>query len=142
MTDDKIALSTLLENSSDASFLREMIGFAAERLMQLETAAICNAAPTSVPLIIPACAGNAFAISAYRMNAPVHPRVCGERFIADAHCEACSGSSPRVRGTLISPLGALTANRFIPACAGNALVLRLDRHDYPVHPRVCGERTA
>ena len=45
MTDDKIALSTLLEKSSDANFLREMIGFAAERLMQLETEAICNAAP-------------------------------------------------------------------------------------------------
>ena len=45
MTDDKIALSALLEKSSDSSFLREMIGFAAERLMQLETAAICNAAP-------------------------------------------------------------------------------------------------
>ena len=44
MTDDKIALSTLLEKSSDASFLREMIGFAAERLMALETEAICNAA--------------------------------------------------------------------------------------------------
>jgi len=45
MTDDKIALSSLLEKSSDSSFLREMIGFAAERLMQLETEAICNAAP-------------------------------------------------------------------------------------------------
>ena len=45
MTDDKIALSSLLEKSSDSSFLREMIGFAAERLMQLETGAICNAAP-------------------------------------------------------------------------------------------------
>jgi len=45
MTDDKIALSTLLEKSSDASFLREMIGFAAERLMALETEAICNAVP-------------------------------------------------------------------------------------------------
>ena len=45
MTDDKIALSSLLEKSSDSSFLREMIGFAAERLMQLETRAICNAAP-------------------------------------------------------------------------------------------------
>jgi hypothetical protein len=32
MIDDKIALSQLLEKSSDASFfLREMIGFAAER---------------------------------------------------------------------------------------------------------------
>ena len=45
MTDDKIALSSLLEKSSDSSFLREMIGFAAERLMQLESGAICNAAP-------------------------------------------------------------------------------------------------
>ena len=32
-TDDKIALPRLLEKSSDASFVREMIGFAAERLM-------------------------------------------------------------------------------------------------------------
>ena len=44
MTDDKIALSRLLEKSFDASFLREMIGFAAQRLMQLETETICNAA--------------------------------------------------------------------------------------------------
>jgi putative transposase len=33
MTDDKIALRELLEKGSDASFLREMISFAAERLM-------------------------------------------------------------------------------------------------------------
>src|SRR6195952_297173 len=45
MTDDKIALRALLEKGSDATFLREMIGFAAERLMQLETEGICNAAP-------------------------------------------------------------------------------------------------
>ena len=34
MTDDKIALRELLEKGSDTTFLREMIGFAAERLMQ------------------------------------------------------------------------------------------------------------
>ena len=45
MTDDKIALRVLLEKGSDATFLREMIGFAAERLMQLETEAVCGAAP-------------------------------------------------------------------------------------------------
>src|SRR6201746_2874039 len=45
MTEDKIALRALLEKGSDASFLREMIGFAAERLMQLETEGLCNAAP-------------------------------------------------------------------------------------------------
>ena len=45
MTDDRIALRALLEKGSDATFLREMIGFAAERLMQLETEALCGAAP-------------------------------------------------------------------------------------------------
>ena len=43
MTNDKIALRELLEKGSDASFLREMIGFAAQRLMELETEALCGA---------------------------------------------------------------------------------------------------
>ena len=45
MTDDKIALRALLEKGSDATFLREIIGFAAERLMALETETLCGAAP-------------------------------------------------------------------------------------------------
>ena len=45
MTDDRIALRELLEKGSDAGFLREMIGFAAERLMALETGELCGAAP-------------------------------------------------------------------------------------------------
>ena len=45
MTDDKIALRALLEKGSDTTFLREMIGFAAERFMQLETDTLCGAAP-------------------------------------------------------------------------------------------------
>ncbi len=44
MTEDKIALRALLEKGSDATFLREMISFAAERLMQLETEGLCGAA--------------------------------------------------------------------------------------------------
>ena len=43
MTDDKIALRELLEKGSDATFLREMIGFAAQRLMELETEGLCGA---------------------------------------------------------------------------------------------------
>jgi len=39
------ALRELLEKGSDAGFLREMIGFAAERLMALETETLCGAAP-------------------------------------------------------------------------------------------------
>lgn len=37
MTDDKIALRALPEKGSNTTFLREMIGFAGERLMALET---------------------------------------------------------------------------------------------------------
>jgi putative transposase len=43
MTDDMIALRELLEKGSDATLLREMIGFAAQRLMELETEAVCGA---------------------------------------------------------------------------------------------------
>jgi transposase-like protein len=43
MTEDKIALRELLEKGSDATFLREMIGFAANRLMELETESRCGA---------------------------------------------------------------------------------------------------
>ncbi len=45
MTNDKIALHALLEKTSDASMLRDMIGLAAERLMALETEPLCGAAP-------------------------------------------------------------------------------------------------
>jgi putative transposase len=44
MTDGKIALRELLEKGSDATLLREMIGFAAQRLMELEAEGLCGAA--------------------------------------------------------------------------------------------------
>lgn len=44
MTEDSIALHALLEKSADASLLREMIGFAAQRLMELESESLCGAA--------------------------------------------------------------------------------------------------
>jgi transposase-like protein len=43
MSDDKIALRGLLEKASDAELLREMIGFAAERLMELEVGGLTGA---------------------------------------------------------------------------------------------------
>jgi putative transposase len=44
MTDDRIALCQLVEKSSDADLLREMIAFAAERLMELEVQGLTGAA--------------------------------------------------------------------------------------------------
>jgi putative transposase len=45
MTDEMMSLRTLLEKSSDADLLREMVGFAAQRLMELEMESLTGAAP-------------------------------------------------------------------------------------------------
>ena len=69
---------------------------------------------------IPAYAGNALQLFVRVVAKAVHPRVCGERFLADERRGPRDGSSPRMRGT---------RNR------------RTDRAPRrPVHPRVCGER--
>ena len=44
MTDEMMSLQALLEKSSDADLLREMIGFAAHRLMELEVESLTGAA--------------------------------------------------------------------------------------------------
>jgi transposase-like protein len=44
MTDEMMSLRTLLEKSSDAELLREMVGFAAQRLMELEVESLTGAA--------------------------------------------------------------------------------------------------
>ena len=44
MTDEMMRLRTLLEKSSDADLLREMIGFTAQRLMELEVSGLTGAA--------------------------------------------------------------------------------------------------
>ncbi len=43
MTDDRMALQALVEKTSDAELLREMVGFAAQRLMDLEVEALTGA---------------------------------------------------------------------------------------------------
>ena len=44
MTEEMMSLRTLLEKSADADLLREMVGFAAQRLMELEVESLTGAA--------------------------------------------------------------------------------------------------
>ena len=94
------------------------------------------------PGIIPACAGNTTWISSLRSMARDHPRVCGEHKSVCTPPTSCSGSSPRVRGTLEAGTYVFEADGIIPACAGNTRCSRPSRRCCRDHPRVCGEHSA
>ena len=69
---------------------------------------------------IPACAGNSALRRGRGLLSPVHPRVCGEQPNLTPKRPPDDGSSPRVRGTDLTPIRAFCTVRFIPACAGNS----------------------
>ncbi len=89
---------------------------------------------------IPACAGNVLPDGLPRKFFPVHPRMCGERFLDLPFDPGRNGSSPHVRGTWIIAVSTNRWWRFIPACAGNVSSFRIRAVLNAVHPRMCGER--
>ena len=89
---------------------------------------------------IPACAGNRRLWRSGVISATVHPRVCGEQKPRKRRAADPSGSSPRVRGTVVFPFLVQFAARFIPACAGNRHQRAVISTSSAVHPRVCGEQ--
>ena len=96
--------------------------------------------PFRVPAarIIPAHAGQTRRSRWRCCRCPDHPRACGANFSNALHCSSGDGSSPRMRGKLMTKNNVLTEERIIPAHAGqtDASLVTLRRH--PDHPRACG----
>ena len=72
---------------------------------------------------IPAGAGNARTYHIHPVLNTVHPRRCGERVGYNNLGYDYTGSSPQVRGTRVIEQPYQFSYRFIPAGAGNALLL-------------------
>ena len=72
---------------------------------------------------IPAGAGNTVPATRASRRCPVHPRGCGEHARMRLICVSMAGSSPRVRGTLAARTRFSPSGRFIPAGAGNTLII-------------------
>ena len=91
---------------------------------------------------IPAWAGNTAARGSMWAMSAVHPRVGGEHSSYHSNKSEFFGSSPRGRGTLPPSNSPICVVRFIPAWAGNTLLLETFGQEESVHPRVGGEHTA
>ena len=89
--------------------------------------------------IIPAYAGNTRPTFRSISYIGDHPRVCGEHRLPAITTNPTSGSSPRMRGTLLVTFRPFRQRGIIPAYAGNTPTRRLPPRDCRDHPRVCGE---
>ena len=90
--------------------------------------------------IIPARAGNSrFTIRPRSLHRD-HPRACGEQRLwhVPPHCR--SGSSPRVRGTVLPVVVNAVVQGIIPARAGNSSSPTSPPSSRRDHPRACGEQ--
>ena len=93
------------------------------------------------PGIIPAYAGNTESWCMWFRPAGDHPRVCGEHIYVTNPDLLDSGSSPRMRGTLVVCHFLCSLLGIIPAYAGNTPRSAYSTAHGWDHPRVCGEHT-
>ena len=89
--------------------------------------------------IIPAYAGNTSFFQRPSSKRRDHPRVCGEHLKMHRPEAAVWGSSPRMRGTHVSPFLEFRFAGIIPAYAGNTKQTTATGKPCRDHPRVCGE---
>ncbi len=95
--------------------------------------------PTVIPRFIPTHVGNTTHRPAQDRAAPVHPHACGEHFCWYRTLRHMGGSSPRMWGTLLSPICRVSPGRFIPTHVGNTAARSGRPSGTPVHPHACGE---
>ena len=92
--------------------------------------------------IIPAQAGNTRGRLTTTISGWDHPRASGEHFIPVSRVARRQGSSPRKRGTPISPSSPRLPGRIIPAQAGNTITSAILSSSEKDHPRASGEHAA
>ena len=90
--------------------------------------------------ITPAYAGKRAAMPALVRRPWDHPRVCGEKTLADAEKAVAAGSPPRMRGKVRERKTGKTRRRITPAYAGKRRRSTSYFLPYWDHPRVCGEK--
>ena len=89
--------------------------------------------------IIPAYAGNTLVYVSRESVVRDHPRVCGEHAPTGTQAQTPTGSSPRMRGTLLRPLLKSRVVGIIPAYAGNTSCKPLNQNTLPgSSPRMRG----
>ena len=89
--------------------------------------------------LIPARAGKTCRRGSVSNRHQAHPRACGENFQACSAAARVAGSSPRVRGKLVSQVIGVVADGLIPARAGKTRRRGSRTRAGPAHPRACGE---
>ena len=89
--------------------------------------------------IIPAYAGNTAQGKLSHADVWDHTRVCGEHMPKASGVNVASGSSPRMRGTLLRVRAERQSTGIIPAYAGNTRCRTGFQAGCGDHPRVCGE---
>ncbi len=90
----------------------------------------------------PACAGKRSSMPVPVLSSWVHPRMCGEKPPVLDGVLNVVGSPPHVRGKVTKRVPATWRLRFTPACAGKSRKCQPDKLQWPVHPRMCGEKAA
>ena len=88
--------------------------------------------------IIPAHAGQTSPDHPEAYKNPDHPRACGANGVTSGAATVLNGSSPRMRGKLVTFKSALTRVRIIPAHAGQTPTGKTTKHSASDHPRACG----